>query len=71
MSAAAITALCDDVDALLGEGLDVVLAVADCDLSVVDAVARLRVLARRRNAALEVIGADAALFSACGLEDVL
>ena len=71
LSAAGTAAACDDVDLLLQRGEHVVVAVADCDLTVVDAVARMRVLARRRRARLEVVGADAELFSACGLDDVL
>lgn len=47
------------------------LRIEDCDLSVVDAVSRLRLLARRHGAVLDVVGADAALFAACGLDDVL
>jgi len=71
LSAAAITAACDEVDLLMRQGRAVVVRVTACDLSVVDAVARLRVLARRYTASLDVAGADEELFSACGLEDVL
>jgi hypothetical protein len=71
LSGAAISEVCADVDGLIRRGEQVVVAVAECDLTVVDAVARLRVLARRHRAQLEVVGADAALFSACGLDDVL
>lgn len=71
LSAAAITQVCEDVDGLLQHRVHVVIAVTDCDLTVVDAVSRLRLLARRHQGALEVVGADAELFSACGLSDVL
>jgi hypothetical protein len=71
LSAAAITAACHDVDRLLREQEHVVIALTDCDLTVVDAVSRMRVLARRHQGALEVVGADRTLFRACGLADVL
>jgi len=71
LSAADITRACDEAEPLLRAALHVVVVVTDCDLSVVDAVSRLRILARRHRADLEVIGADAELFEACGLDDVL
>ena len=71
LSGVEIAAACTDVDGLLRRAEHVVLAVAECDLTVVDAVARMRVLARRYRAQLEVVGADAELFGACGLDDVL
>ena len=71
LSTAGTAAACADVDLLLRRGEHVVVAIAECDLTVVDAVARMRVLARRWRAPLELVGADAELFSACGLEDVL
>jgi hypothetical protein len=71
LSAAAITRACDDVDGLLRDRVHVVIAVVDCDLTVVDAVARMRLLARRHQGRFDVIGADAQLFAACGLRDVL
>lgn len=71
LSEAAITAACGDVHLLLRRQVHVVVAVSDCDLSVVDAVARMRLLARRHAGTLEVVGADERLFSACGLTDVL
>jgi hypothetical protein len=71
LTAAAITAACDDVDGLLRDGGHVVVAVSGCDLSVVDAVSRMRLLARRCRGQLEVVGADVRLFTACGLGDVL
>ena len=62
-----ITQLCSAVDGLLGQAVRVVLALEHCDLTVVDAVSRLRVLARRHDAELEVTG-DAALLTWCGLD---
>ena len=66
LSAGDITQLCGAVDGLLSRAVPVVLALEHCDLTVVDAVARLRVLARRHHAALEVTG-DSALLTWCGL----
>jgi hypothetical protein len=71
LSAADITTACDDVDCLLRQSVHVVVAISDCDLSVVDAVARIRLLARQHHGALDVVGADAGLFTACGLDDLL
>jgi hypothetical protein len=71
LSAAQIGQACDEVSQLLRRQGRVMLVVADCDLSVVDAVSRIRLLARRHAAPLEVVGADEALFQACGLADVL
>ena len=71
LSAADITAACADVDRLLSQSVHVVVAVSDCDLSVVDAVARMRLLAHQHRGTLEVVGADAGLFTACGLDDLL
>lgn len=59
--------LCRQVEALLGQGEAVVLRVLACDLTVVDAVARLRLLARRQGAALALEG-ERDLLSWCGLE---
>ena len=71
LSAAAIAAACEDVERLVQRQEPVVIAVSDCDLTVVDAVARMRLLVRRHAGTLEVVGADETLFSACGLSDVL
>jgi hypothetical protein len=71
LSAAAVAIAVEHVDGLLARGLEVRLALEGCDLSVVDAVSRMRLCARRRRLPLVVDGADAALFSACGLTDVL
>ena len=71
LSAADIAAACHDVDGLLSQSVHVVVAISDCDLSVVDAVARMRLLASQHRGALEVVGADGGLFTACGLDDLL
>jgi hypothetical protein len=71
LSAAALERLRRVVEDLMSEPEDVVLAVSGCDLSVVDAVARLRVVARRHARSLEVLGADAGLFEACGLDELI
>ena len=70
LSAAAVSIAVEHVDELLARG-EVTLAIESCDLSVIDAVSRIRLCARRRGRSLVVQGADAALFSACGLADVL
>lgn len=71
LSAGAVAVACAETEELLRRAEHVVVAVAECDLTVVDAVARLRALARRYSGELEVVGADEGLFGACGLEDVL
>jgi hypothetical protein len=71
LSAAAVSIAVEHVDGLLARGADVRLAIERCDLSVVDAVSRMRLCARRRHRPLAVEGADADLFAACGLIDVL
>ena len=70
LSASDITQLCHDVDDLLRQAVRVVLRIELCDLSVVDAVSRLRVLAHRCDGRLEVEG-DRTLLAYCGLDDVL
>jgi len=71
LSGAAIAGACLQVESLLRARRAVTVAVSDCDLSVVDAVARMRLLARQHKGVLEVLGADVELFEACGLDDVL
>lgn len=71
MSADAVRTASACVERLMLECEDVVVTVSDCDLSVVDAVAHMRLLARRYARALVVVGADEGLFETCGLEDVL
>ena len=70
LSAAAVAVAVEHVDGLLAHH-DVTLAIEACDLSVVDAVSRMRLAARRRRGTLQVTGADTGLFTACGLADVL
>ncbi len=70
LSAGDITQLCHDVDDLLHQARHVVLRIEHCDLTVVDAVSRLRVLARRHPGTLDVEG-DRDLLAYCGLDDVL
>ena len=70
LSAGDITQLCRAVDATLRKGETVVLSIEHCDLTVVDAVSRLRVLARRHQGRLHVEG-DRTLLAYCGLDDVL
>ncbi len=70
LSAAAVAIAVEHVDGLLSHD-DVVLQLESCDLSVVDAVSRMRLCARRHQRELAVEGADATLFAACGLTDVL
>ena len=67
LSAGDIVQLCADVDALLRRAEHVVVSVDHCDLTVVDAVSRLRVLARRCAGRLDVTG-DRALLTYCGLD---
>jgi hypothetical protein len=67
LSAPAIEAAC----ARAAAAGSVIVVVERCDLSVVDAVGRLRLLARRAGTALRVVGADTELFDACGLSDLL
>ena len=56
---------------LFGQDVDVLVEVGDCDLTVVDAVCRMRLMARRYARLLEVVGADDAVFEVCGLDDQL
>lgn len=67
LSAGDITQLSREVGRLLGQNAHVVLALEHCDLTVVDAVSRLRLLAHRRAGVLDVAG-DRALLSWCGLD---
>lgn len=59
-----------DVERLLWAGLHVVLVVSQSDLAVVDAVARLRLVADRLGARLDVVG-DRELLRLCGLDDAV
>ncbi|MCU1602089.1 MAG: hypothetical protein JWO22_2798 [Frankiales bacterium] len=70
LSAGDITQLCRDVDGLLVQAAHVVVRVEHCDLTVVDAVSRLRVLTRRHRGRLDIEG-DRSLLAYCGLDDVL
>ena len=65
LSDGAVARLCRAVEPLLRSG-PVRVHVEHCDLSVVDAVSRLRLLARRCDGQLEVTGDDA-LLTYCGL----
>ena len=67
LSAGDTAQLCRDVEALLRAGTAVVLHLEGCDLTVVDAVSRLRLLARNRSARLEVDG-ERELLAWCGLD---
>jgi hypothetical protein len=69
LSADDIARLCRDVDRLLRQAVHVVLALEHCDVTVVDAVSRLRVLARRCQGRLDVTG-DTALLAWCGLDEI-
>lgn len=62
--------VCIEVERLLLAGEHVVLVLERCDLGVVDALARLRLLAERLGGSLAVVG-DRELLRLCGLEDVL
>lgn len=66
LSAGDVAQLCREVDARLRATGSVVVAVEHCDLTVVDAVSRMRVLARRRGGRLELSG-DRDLLTYCGL----
>ena len=67
LSADDVAQLCRAVDERLRSAGPVVIAVEHCDLTVVDAVSRLRVLARRCGGQLDVVG-DRALLAYCGLD---
>ena len=59
------------VESLLRAGNEVRLLVGTTDVTTVEAVARLRLLAVRLGRPLDVIGADAEVFDACGLAELL
>jgi hypothetical protein len=71
LSADATDRAAAQVEALLRAGEDVVVRVSGCDVTVVDAVARLRLVARRCERPIEVVGGDVGLFELCGLEETL
>jgi ABC-type transporter Mla MlaB component len=70
LSRDAVTRAGAQLEALLRRDVEVVVDVHDCDLTVVDAVCRMRLVARRHARALHVVGVDAGLLELCGLDDV-